>query len=57
MSLRCFIGIHRPLLSGIVRRPSGYATLCESCGRPLERQERGTWVASAPLDERRDQTG
>lgn len=57
MSLRCFFGVHRPLLSGIVRRPDGYATLCESCGRPLERREDGPWVASDPLYERRDHAG
>jgi len=41
------------MLSAIVRRPTGYATLCDSCGRPLERVAEGSWVASEALYERR----
>jgi hypothetical protein len=53
MSLFCLFGSHRPMLSAIVRRPHGYATICESCARPLERGPEGPWVASEALYERR----
>ena len=49
MSLRCLFGVHRPSLNSIVRREAGYASLCESCARPLEREQNGRWVASEPL--------
>jgi hypothetical protein len=54
MSLRCLIGLHRPSLGSILRRRGGYAGLCEACGRPLERDEHGKWLASEPLYESRD---
>jgi hypothetical protein len=54
MSLSCLIGIHRPSLASIVRRNRGYGGLCESCARPLEREENGRWTASDALYERAD---
>jgi len=50
MSIACLFGRHAPSLSSIRRRGAGYAAICESCARPLERQEQGKWVASEPLD-------
>ncbi len=49
MSIRCLVGVHRPSLSAITRRNGGYATLCEDCARPLEREAEGRWAASEPL--------
>ncbi len=49
MSLRCLIGVHRPLLNSIVRRESGFAAICEGCPTPLERGDHGQWAASQPL--------
>lgn len=54
MSLRCFLGVHRPSTTSIVRRPNGYGGLCETCARPLEREINGRWVASEALYESRD---
>jgi hypothetical protein len=51
MSIRCLLGYHRPSLGAITRRQNGYATICESCARPLERHAAGRWVASDPLYE------
>jgi hypothetical protein len=51
MSLRCLLGYHTPSLGAITRRQVGYATICESCARPLERQGNSRWVASDPLYE------
>lgn len=56
MSLRCIFGYHRPSLSAITRRQGGYATICESCARPLERHVNGRWVASDPLYEMKSRT-
>ena len=53
MSVRCFLGFHRPALNAISRRPEGYVSMCEVCARPLERTSNGRWVASAPLDQGR----
>jgi hypothetical protein len=53
MSLSCLFGVHRPSLGSISRRDGGYAALCESCARPLERQENGKWIASEPLYEQK----
>ncbi|HEX8400108.1 MAG TPA: hypothetical protein VF628_00225 [Allosphingosinicella sp.] len=51
MSLRCLFGYHRPSLSSITRRPTGYSAICESCARPLERGGDTRWVACEPLYE------
>lgn len=49
MSLRCLLRLHRPMLNSIVRRPEGYAALCDACGLPIERFEEGSWTRSEPL--------
>jgi hypothetical protein len=49
MSLRCFFGVHRPLLTSIVRRERGFSALCDDCALPLERSSEGRWKAAAPL--------
>ncbi|MGE5722564.1 MAG: hypothetical protein ACM3YM_08890 [Sphingomonadales bacterium] len=54
MSLSCLFGIHRPSVASMTRRHGRYAAICESCARPLERQENGRWVASEALYERND---
>ena len=56
MSIRCLFGLHQPSLSSITRRQGGYASLCESCARPLERRQNGRWVASEPLYEGKTRT-
>jgi hypothetical protein len=49
MSLLCFFGRHRPMLTSIVRRDSGYTALCDHCGLPIVRAEDTRWTASVPL--------
>ena len=55
MSLRCIFRRHRPMLTSIMRRESGYAALCDECGLPIERSEEGRWTVSEPLLSRRRQ--
>jgi len=50
MSISCLFGRHRPSLSSVRRKGSGYAAICDACARPLERSEHGKWSASEPLD-------
>jgi len=50
MSIACLFGRHTPSLSSIRKRGTGYAAICESCARPLEREAQGKWMASEPLD-------
>jgi hypothetical protein len=50
MSISCLFGRHRPSLSSIRKSGSGFAALCDSCARPLERAQEGRWTASEPLD-------
>ncbi|HEY0325691.1 MAG TPA: hypothetical protein VGC46_06900 [Allosphingosinicella sp.] len=52
MSIACLFGHHRPSLQSITRRQGGYAAICESCARPLERSAETRWQASDPLDGR-----
>jgi hypothetical protein len=52
MSLRCHLGLHRPMLNSISRREHGFGALCESCSTPIERSENGRWVATQPLTSR-----
>jgi hypothetical protein len=54
MSLLCLLGKHRPSLSAIVRRPDGYASLCEACACSLARAADGRWKVANPA---RDQVG
>jgi hypothetical protein len=49
MSLRCFFGVHRPLLTSIKRRELGFSALCDDCALPLERSDDGRWTPAAPL--------
>jgi hypothetical protein len=49
MSLRCYFGVHRPLLTSILRRGTGFVALCDSCSMPLQRSEEGGWKAAEPL--------
>jgi hypothetical protein len=49
MSLRCFIGVHRPLLASIIERADGFHGLCEGCGLPIERGPGGRWTVEPPL--------
>jgi hypothetical protein len=53
MSIRCFLGIHRASLASIVRKNGEYLALCETCARPLERNQDGRWIAAEPLYERK----
>ncbi|EHJ58069.1 hypothetical protein NSU_pLA1175 (plasmid) [Novosphingobium pentaromativorans US6-1] len=40
-------------MSSITRgKNGGYAGLCDGCGLPLERAEKGPWRASEPLTSR-----
>jgi hypothetical protein len=55
MSLRCLMGLHRPILNSIVRRADRYTALCDSCGLPIERLEEGRWTVAQPLISRQDQ--
>jgi len=56
MSLRCFFGRHRPMLTSIVHRDTGYTALCDDCGLPIVRAEEARWTVSEPLVTRRDRT-
>jgi hypothetical protein len=55
MSLRCFFGRHRPMLTSIVRRDWGYTALCDDCGLPIVRAEDSRWATAVPLVTRHDQ--
>ena len=55
MSLRCFLGRHRPMLTSIVSQDGGYRALCDDCSLPMTRYEDSRWVAAEPLVSRRDQ--
>ena len=54
MSLACVIGRHRPSLVSIARRGAKLDALCDSCGLPLCKDERGRWVPAPPLAGRRE---
>jgi hypothetical protein len=54
MSLRCFIGVHRPLLASIIERADGFHALCEGCGLPIERAPERRWTVERPLAWRDD---
>ncbi len=56
MSLLCLFGLHRPSLSSIARRDGRLIGLCERCARPLERDVRSGWQASAPVYEADERT-
>jgi hypothetical protein len=53
ISLLCFVGRHRPSSASFDRRAGGgYRALCEYCGCPLEREDKGRWHASEPTPRR-----
>lgn len=54
MSLTCLFRRHRPMLSSIMRRETGYTALCDRCGLPIERTDDGRWTASEPLLSKRE---
>ena len=49
MSFRCILRRHRPMLTSIVRRSSGFEALCDDCGLPIERSDGSRWIGSEPL--------
>jgi hypothetical protein len=50
MSILCFFGRHKASPVTMARSKNGtYVAICESCRRPLERQDDGSWQASEPL--------
>jgi len=49
MGLRCLFRRHRPMLSSIVRRQDRYTALCDDCGMPIERGEKGRWASAEAL--------
>ncbi|HTU09947.1 MAG TPA: hypothetical protein VMG08_03525 [Allosphingosinicella sp.] len=57
MSLGCMFGRHRPSLVSIARRGAQLDGLCEDCGLPLVKDERGRWVPAPPLAQRRASGG
>jgi|GraSoiStandDraft_46_1057282.scaffolds.fasta_scaffold102950_2 hypothetical protein len=54
MSLGCVFGRHRPSLVSITRRRARLDALCDSCGLPLCKDERGRWVPAPPLARQRE---
>jgi len=54
MRLRCFLGLHKPMLTSIVRKDHRFKALCDACTLPIERSEFGRWAVSAPLVGRLD---
>jgi hypothetical protein len=50
MSLLCYFGRHKPSVQSVARgKHGGYAALCEACGVPVERGDRGPWRAADPI--------
>ena len=49
MSLSCVIGRHRPSLVSITKHGTRLDALCDSCGLPLRKDERGRWAPAPPL--------
>lgn len=50
MSLRCFLGLHRPTMASIVRKGDRLHAICEACARPLIKVPPGNWRPTEPLD-------
>src|SRR5688572_28414908 len=47
MSLLCYIGRHRPSVQSLSRgKHGGYVGLCDACGVPMERADKGGWRAA-----------
>jgi len=55
MSLRCLLGRHRPFVTSIVQRTAGFSALCNDCGFPIERSNKGRWMGVESLIAKRDQ--
>lgn len=49
MSIRCALGVHRPLLNSIIARKGGFGAVCERCSAAIERSDGGKWRPSALL--------
>jgi hypothetical protein len=50
MSLLCLFGRHKPSPPSVSRgKHGGYTALCDACGVPLERGDKGRWGAADPL--------
>jgi len=50
MSILCLFGRHKPSPVSLARRKhGGVVALCESCGMPLERSDKGSWHVVASL--------
>ena len=56
MSVGCLFGVHRPMLTSIIRRQDSFTALCDGCGLPLARPEKGRWTIPGPLPSQRDQS-
>ena len=56
MSFGCFFGVHRPMLTSIIRRHDRFTALCDGCGLPIERPNDGRWTIPEPLASQREQT-
>jgi hypothetical protein len=49
MQLLCVLGRHKPSMQSLSRgKHGGYAALCDACGVPLERADKGSWRAADP---------
>lgn len=55
MSLRCLLGRHRPFVTSIVQRTAGFSALCNDCGFPIERSNKGRWMGAESLIAKREQ--
>jgi len=49
MAWSCIFGSHRPSSVSVARTASGLRALCDGCGLPLERSEKGRWTPAPPL--------
>ena len=56
LSIGCLFGFHRPMLTSIIRRQDCFTALCDGCGLPLARPNKGRWTVPGPLASQRDQT-
>jgi hypothetical protein len=56
LSFGCLFGLHRPMLTSIIRRQDRFTGLCDTCGLPIERPNDGRWTSPMPLASQRDQT-
>jgi hypothetical protein len=53
MSLLCYLGRHKPSTHSIARgKHGGYQALCDCCGVPVERHDKGLWKAAGLLSAR-----